>query len=145
MYSKIWPDSSATCQERKSIVVFHTVGVLNGWSRKAWLKITIFAINFPFLLPSFCLGGKRKGEKNNQSCESYPSGSSTWCFILLVYKYSWKEWLTTISILFNLSLKCKKYDNYSFFMPLPVRIVYNKPFSHHFLSLFTCLLLLCTL
>ena len=38
-----------------------------GWSsRKAWLKITIFAIPFPFLLASF-LGGKRKGEKKNQS------------------------------------------------------------------------------
>ena len=35
-------------------------------SRKAWLKITMFAIHSPFLLPSF-LRGKRKGEKNNQS------------------------------------------------------------------------------
>ena len=33
-----------------------------GSSRKAWLKITIFVLHSPFLLPSF-LGGKRKGKK----------------------------------------------------------------------------------
>ena len=34
-------------------------GRIKGSGRKAWLKITIFAIPSPFLLPSF-LGGKRK-------------------------------------------------------------------------------------
>ena len=49
-------------------------------SRKAWLLITIFAFVSPFLHPSF-LGGKRKGEKNNQSRDQkayhllYPSGA----------------------------------------------------------------------
>ena len=37
-----------------------------GSSRKAWLLITIFANSFSFSSSLF-LGGKRKGEKNNQS------------------------------------------------------------------------------
>ena len=50
---------------------------LNWTSRKAWLKITIFAMHSSFLLPSF-LGGKRKGEKNNQNrnLKSYLSARS---------------------------------------------------------------------
>ena len=35
-------------------------------SREARLKITNFAIHYPFLFPLF-LGGKRKGENSNQS------------------------------------------------------------------------------
>ena len=37
-------------------------------SRKAWLKITIFAIHSPFLLPSF-FRRERKGENDNQSLD----------------------------------------------------------------------------
>ena len=54
-----------------------------GSSRKAWLKITIFAVSSHFLLPSF-FRGKRKGEKNNQSRDfkTCLSAGSTSCFSL---------------------------------------------------------------
>jgi hypothetical protein len=34
-----------------------------GWTRKAWLKITIFAIYSPFLLPSFFWGEEKRGKE----------------------------------------------------------------------------------
>ena len=50
-------------------------------SRKAWLFIKTFAIHSPFLLPLF-IGGKRKGEENNQSHgqKSCLSARSDWKF-----------------------------------------------------------------
>ena len=62
----IYDISKALILVRKSYTILSYQTTSSWGARKAWHKITIFAIHSPFLLPFF-LGWKRKGEKNNQS------------------------------------------------------------------------------